>query len=176
MKEAFLDTSYAGKVVEAYESAGKVVDPQSIREEVGDSIKVVTGSEDHIRELETARLLTGKKLTMGVLRYAYRALQKLVRVELVKAGNNLEELRGQGFLRKMLESLNVQIELTAIQVMAAQNRRLTKEESEMLEMCSNLCRYERAYVIDLIESVISDVENEELQKSVRGRVDRTMWN
>lgn len=174
MREGILDKSYFGRMVEAYDEAGRE-GPAVIRSEMARRLKVASGSMDQVRQSESYRLIREEKLTMAALKYSYTAVAKIVRAQLLAEKNNLGALRSTGFTIKILELFKQQIQVTGAQVAMAKTK-LSDGESEILNMCFNLCRAEPAYVLDLIESAISDVENEELMATTKASVDRAMMN
>lgn len=174
MKEGLLDKSYFGKMVEAYDEAGRE-NPDNIRRQMAKRLEVATGSIEQVQQLETGRLIAERKLTMPTLKYMYTALLKIIRLQLLDAKKDFGILRAPGFTRKILELLKQQITLTGAQI-AMEKTELSPEESEILRTCFNLCKYETAYVIDMIGSVVSDVENEELISATKGSVNSAMMN
>ncbi|MCX6734704.1 MAG: hypothetical protein NTZ25_02215 [Candidatus Peregrinibacteria bacterium] len=174
MKEGVLDKSYFGRMVETYDEASRE-NPAAIRSEMARRLKVAAGSMDQVRQSESYRLMREEKLTMAALKYSYTAIQKIVRIQLLAEKNNLGALRAPGFSIKILELLKQQIQITGAQVAMAKTE-LSPGESEILNTCFNLYRQEPAYVLDLIESAISDVENEELMATTKASVNRAMMN
>ncbi len=175
MKEGVLDKSYFGRVVEAYDQA-RGADPTTVRREIAEKLRVTTGSLDQVQQLESHRLIKEGKLTIPTLKYLYTALQKIVRSQLTEMGENFGKLRAPGFTIKMLNLLREQLSLSGAQITLTEGRELTEEEYHILTMGWNLWQREKAYLIDLIDSVISDMENEELVALTKVRVESVMWN